>query len=311
MKPAQTHILSEVIASQWRAGVKVADGGWSTQLEARGGPPSAATELLNLTHPPLVAALAREYVAAGATILTTNTFAANKIAFERRGIPAQAANVAEAGARLARQIAGQAALVAGVIGPSTTIVAMREVDEAALIDSFGEAAAALRRGGADLIVLETFSELAEVLLALRSAKAAGLPVAACLSFDSGPQRTRTHMGLTAEQAARELEDAGADLIGCNCGAGIATALPALVSLRANCGRPIWVKPSAGLPDLVDGLPRYSISVDDFAAPVPQLLEAGANVIGGCCGVGPEHIRRIAAIAASWGKKQGKATPKTG
>jgi methionine synthase I (cobalamin-dependent) len=285
--------------SQLKDTVTVADGGWSTQLWQRGVPMDGLPEAANLTHPQVVVALGREYVEAGARFITTNTFAANRYAIARRGAQTSVAELNGAGARLARQaVEGSAALVAGSIGPSGKILVVHEVTEAELVIVFEEQARALADGGVDVILLETFSEQAEILVALRAAQATGLPVIASMSFDSGPQRTRTIMGAAAEDCAVALEHAGAAVIGCNCGGGAVNALPAVVALRGATKLPLWVKPNAGLPDLEDGRPVYRQTPDEFAQSVPTLIEAGANVIGGCCGTGPEHIRRVAAIVES-------------
>jgi methionine synthase I (cobalamin-dependent) len=289
-----------------RDGVTVADGGWSTQLWQRGVPTGTLAELANLTHPEVVVGLGQEYVAAGARFLTTNTFSANRIALARRGLTQSVRELNRAGAELARRAAGAAQVhVAGSIGPSGKILAVREASESELFDVFAEQAAALAEGGADLILLETFSELAEVLVALRAARAAcELPVIASMSYDSGPQRTRTMMGTKAEEAAAALEAAGADIIGCNCGAGIAYVLPVVVALRAATNRPLWVKPNAGMPELEDGKPVYRQTPQEFASFVPKLVEAGANIIGGCCGTGPEHIRKVALVLAVGRRSRG-------
>jgi methionine synthase I (cobalamin-dependent) len=284
--------------------ITVADGGWSTQLQARGVPLEAPAELANLTHPHLVEALARDYVMAGARFITTNTFSANRFVFERRGLSQDLAEVNRTGAALAKKaVDGSGALVAGSIGPSGKILAVREVAEEQLAAAFAEQAAALAEGGADVIVLETFSEVAEILVALEAVgKAASLPVVASMSFDSGPQRTRTMMGARAEDCASALEEAGADVVGCNCGAGVATILPTVVALRANTKLPLWVKPNAGLPELEDGHVIYRQTPDEFGHHVPALLDAGVNIIGGCCGTGPEHIKRVAALVESHKRK---------
>ncbi|MEW6250584.1 MAG: homocysteine S-methyltransferase family protein [Planctomycetota bacterium] len=284
--------------------VLTADGGISTQLQLRGVPTGVMAETANLTHPQIVHALAQAYLDAGAQVLTTNTFAANCMALERRRVPHSAEEVNRRGAELAREAVGsRPASVGGSIGPSGKILAICEATEEQLAPVFEEQARALAAGGAELIILETFSELKEILLALRVVKdATGLPVVASMSFDSGPQRTRTMMGAQAGECATALEDAGADVIGCNCGGGIATILPAVVALRAATTRPLWVKPNAGLPELEEGRAVWRQTPEDFATHVPQLLEAGANIIGGCCGSGPEHIRRVAAVVARHGAK---------
>lgn len=278
-------------------GPRLADGGWSTILRGRSFCGTACVEVANLTHPHEVEHLAQEYLAAGVHILSTNTFAANRWALAKRGGGADVAAVNQAGAQIAARVAHpHGVLVAGVIGPSGKILSVHEAKEEDLAVAFGEQAEALAAGGADLLVLETFSELAEARLALRVVKErTRLPVVASFSFDSGPQRTQTVMGDEAADCAAAMEAEGADLVGFNCGAGVALALPVVVTLRANTRLPLWIKPSAGLPDLEDGQPRYHVSPDEFASFMPKLIEAGAAVVGGCCGVGPEHIRRLALL----------------
>ncbi len=291
--------------TQYAGDVTVADGGWSTQLQARGVPAAAPAELANLTHPHLVTALAREYVAAGARFITTNTFAANAPAFARHGNDFDLAEINRRGAELAREAVGDSgALVAGSIGPSGKILAVGEARPETLREAFAAQAAALAEGGADLIVLETFSELAEILIALEAARTAtGLPVIASMSFDSGPQRTRTMMGVKAEESAAALQENGAAAVGCNCGVGIATILPAVVALRAHTRLPLWVKPNAGLPELEQGRAVYKQTPEEFGKHVPTLLDAGANILGGCCGTGPEHIARVAALVDAHRRKK--------
>ena len=283
-----------------RNGVTVADGGWSTQLWMRGVPAGGLTELANLTHPHIVAVLVMQYVEAGARFITTNTFSANRLALEKRRVTADVREINETGVRVVRESLGDASVaVVGSIGPSGKIMAVGEATEAQLIGVFEEQARALADGGADAILLETFSEPAEILVALKAARnVCALPVIASMSFDSGPQRTRTMMGSRAEECAATLDEAGADIVGCNCGGGINNVLPAVVALRGATERPLWVKPNAGLPELEDGRAVYKQTPEEFGSYVSTLIDAGANVIGGCCGSGPEHIRRVAALVAS-------------
>lgn len=289
--------------AQFRGGVTVADGAWTTQLRTLGWPGERAAELANIEMPDLVGEVARGYLGAGARVLTTNTFGANRLALDRRGVNADVALLNRRGAAIVRDAAGDAAWVAGVIGPSGRMLLVKETTADVLTALFSEQATALAEGGVDAIVLETFSELEEILVALAAAKqASGLPVIASMSFDSGPQRAQTVMGASADACATALDQAGADLIGFNCGGGIATALPAVVALRGATSKPLWAKPSAGLPDLEEGAPVYHVTVDEFIAHVPALIDAGANIIGGCCGVGPEHIQRLAKLVGARRKR---------
>jgi methionine synthase I (cobalamin-dependent) len=164
--------------------------------------------------------------------------------------------------------------------------------------AFLEQASALAEGGADGLVVETMAELEEAQLAVTAAKTTGLPVVACMVYDSGKNKDRTMMGTTPEQAAEALADAGADVIGANCGQGIAGFVGICQRLRKATDRPIWIKANAGLPRIVEGSPQYDVTPEEFAAHVPALISAGASFIGGCCGTSPEFI---AAMARSMGR----------
>lgn len=280
-------------------GVTVADGSWSTQLHKRGFDPQTMAEAATIERPELVTSLTREYAEAGARFLTTNTFAANRYTLARRQSPHSVADVNRRAAELARGAAEPfSAWVIGSVGPTGKILVVQETPEDELAAAFTEQIQALAAGGVDAILLETFSELAEILLAIKAARqACELPVFASMSFDSGPQRTRTMMGVEAATAAGALDEAGADVVGCNCGAGVSYVLPVVFAMRSATSRPLWVKPNNGLPELEDGAPVYKQTPEDFAAPIATLIEAGANIIGGCCGSGPEHIKRVAHIVA--------------
>jgi 5-methyltetrahydrofolate--homocysteine methyltransferase len=282
--------------------VMVCDGGWSTQLVKRGFPADAMAESANLTHPDLVKQLATEYADAGAEIIITNTFSANRFSLARHERLDELEAINREGAAAAKEAVGDRAVIVGSIGPSGKMLAVKEVTEEELAESATQQAQALAAGGVDAIVLETFSETAEILCVLKAVKAAcELPVIASMSFDAGPQRTRTMMGARAEECAAALDDAGADVIGCNCGVGIEQVLPAVVALRGGTQKPLWVKPNAGMPELEDNKPVWKQTPEEFAKFVPQLIEAGANIVGGCCGSGPEHIAKVAAVVKRSGK----------
>lgn len=279
-----------------RHAVVVADGGWASILAQRGWPlASQPAELANLALREMVLQLAQEYVDAGAMLLTTNTFSTNADSFARRATDADARALAREGVRIAREAVGdRETLVTASIGPTGKFLAVGEVEEDDLRGQMAAHVAVLAEAGAGAIVFETFSDLRELVLCVEAARTAcRLPVIACMSFDSGPQRTQTAMGVAADEAAAALEGAGADVIGCNCCTSAATVLGAVVALRANCTRPLWVKPSVGAPDLVDDQIRYAQTPEEFVAPFAELIDAGANIVGGCCGAGPEHIALLA------------------
>jgi 5-methyltetrahydrofolate--homocysteine methyltransferase len=275
--------------------VMVCDGGWSTQLVKRGLPLEQMAESGNLSHPELVAQLAQEYADAGSEIVITNTFSANTFALERHGLADKLEEINRRGAEINQEAVGERAVVAGSIGPSGKMLAVKEITPEHLSEAVVKQAQALADGGVDAIVLETFSELAEILTALKAVRSVSdVPVIASMSFDAGPQRTRTMMGARAEECAAALDDAGADVIGCNCGVGIEHVLPVVVALRGATKKPLWVKPNAGMPELVEGKSVWKQTPEEFAGYVPQLVEAGATIVGGCCGSGPEHLAKVSA-----------------
>ncbi len=168
-----------------------------------------------------------------------------------------------------------------------------ETTEDELRAAFAEQARALAEGGADGLVIETMSDLAEARIALAAANSTGLPVVACMVFDTGRNKDRTMMGATPEQAAGELTARGADVVGANCGVGIESSIALCRRLTAANGRPTWIKANAGLPELVGGKTVWKMTPEAFAGFVPQLIQAGASFIGGCCGTSPECIRAVA------------------
>jgi methionine synthase I (cobalamin-dependent) len=284
-------------ATSLAARVAVADGAWSTQLAIRGLPPNVVAESANVRYPELVLELSQAYLDAGARILSTNTFAGNRVALAQRRVREDPAAWNRRGVELAREAAaGADVLIVGAMGPSGRLLRVPDAERDELAAGFRAHARELAEAGVDALLLETFTELAELLLAVQTVKdATGLPVIASMSYDSGPQRTATHMGDAAEQAGAALDELGADVIGCNCGSGAATTLPAVVALRAATRRALWVKPGAGPPEWEEGRLRYHLAPDDFAHAAAAWIDAGANIIGGCCGIGPEHIRKVSGL----------------
>lgn len=273
----------------------VTDGGWGTQMQARGLPSGACPDEWNLSHPDEVEAVARSYVESGSQIVLTNTFGGNRIILERHGLADKAAAINRAGAELSRRAADGKAKVFGSMGPTGVMLMMGERSEDELRSAFEEQAQALAEGGVDGIVVETMADATEALLAATAAKATGLPVVACMTYDSGKDRDRTMMGITPEQAAEALAQAGVDAIGANCGQGIEGYIGICGRLKAAADLPVWIKANAGLPELVDGQTVYSQTAEEFAAKVPELVEAGATFIGGCCGTSPDFITAICRI----------------
>ena len=179
---------------------------------------------------------------------------------------------------------------------------MGEISEAELHAAYSEQAEALAEAGADALIFETMSDLAEATVGVQAARTTGLPVIVSMAFDSGKNFDRTMMGTTPEQAAAELSQAGADVIGANCGQGIETYTAICRRLHAATTLPIWIKPNAGMPELAEGRTVYKTTPQQFARQAPELIAAGASFLGGCCGTNPEFIRALGdwkAVGSRW------------
>jgi methionine synthase I (cobalamin-dependent) len=292
--------VHETIEGLTAAGPVVTDGAWGTQLQQRGLPVGACPDAWNLAEPEKVEEVARAYVEAGSRVIITNTFGANRFILARHELHDKVAEINRAGVEISRSAADGRASVFASIGPSGVMLMMGEVTHEELREAFAEQANAMAQAGADAVVVETMSDPAEAKLAVAAARQTGLPVVACMTFDSGANKDRTMMGTTPEQAAEELIAAGADCVGSNCGQGIEGFVEicrrlhaATASPRQRKGRPVWIKPNAGLPEMVEGKTVYRQTPEQFAEYVPQLVEAGAGFIGGCCGTSPEFVRSIA------------------
>jgi methionine synthase I (cobalamin-dependent) len=278
----------------------VTDGAWGTQLQARGLQSGESPDAWNLTHPERVEEVARAYVEAGSQVILTNTFRANRIALGGTELAPRLEEINRAGVAISRRAAGDRAAVFASIGPTGKMLAAGDVDPDKMYNAFLEQATALAEAGADALLVETMSDLEEARIALAAALQTKKPVVASMVFDSGKKKDRTMMGNTPEQCARELAQAGAVLVGANCGCGIEGYVEIARRMHATTDVPIWIKANAGMPELVDGKPVYRMDAATFAGFVPALTAAGASFIGGCCGTGPEFIRaireRIAACA---------------
>ncbi len=286
-------LLSELTA----AGPVVTDGAWGTQLQERGLEVGACPDQWNLSHPERVEGVPRAYVEAGSQIILTNTFGANRFTLARHGLAGEVAEINRAGVEISRRAAAGKAKVFASVGPTGIMLMMGEVSPEEVQAAFEVQCRAIAEAGADAIVLETFSDPAEILLAVAAAKKTGLPVVACMTFDSGKDHDRTLMGTTPEQAAQKLAEAGADGIGSNCGQGIEGFVKIAARLKAATDRPVWIKANAGLPEMIDGRTVYAQTPEKFAAVVPSLLEAGASFVGGCCGTTPDFIRAVKRVLA--------------
>lgn len=276
-------------------GVIVADGAMGTLLYHRGVPLAACFEVLNLQQPDIVRQVHRDYLAAGAQLLETNTFAANRLRLAAVGLEAQVHQVNAIGARLAREAAGYDTLVAGAIGPLGRIPGeTADLDAEERRNLFREQMEGLVEGGVDLLLLETFASLEELELAVAVASPIGLPVVAQMAFFEGG---KTREGVAAAEAARRLAAAGATVVGANCGSGPKDVLEVLRTMASHTDRPLSGFANSGFPEYVDGRYIYLATPEYFAARGREMVEAGARLVGGCCGTTPEHIRALASAVS--------------
>jgi homocysteine S-methyltransferase len=273
------------------------DGAVGTMLYARGVSLDSNFEHLNLVRPALVRELATEYVGAGAQVIETNTFGANYSRLSAIGLGHRVAEINLCGARIARQAAntGRNVLVAGSVGPLARIKGEQDGsgdDEMAEI--FRVQCRALAEGGVDLFLLETFSSLPQLVAAVHAARSTGLPVCASMAF---LEEGRSSDGATVERFCAAMEQAGADLIGANCGAGPLELLKVVQRLSAVTDKPIAAYANSGFPEYRDGRYIYRATPDYFAAMAKEMAAAGASLVGGCCGTTPEHIAAVARVLA--------------
>lgn len=272
--------------------VLVGDGAIGTMLYAKGVGLEANFEHLNLVRPELVLDLHGEYIAAGARVIETNTFGANYAKLQAIGLGNKVREINLQGARLAcRAAAGHDVFVAGSVGPLVRIRGEeRELTAGETLEIFREQCRALAEGGVKLFVLETFSDPGQVKIALAAAREIGLPVIASMAYLEGG---RSAGGAEVESITAELAAGGADLIGVNCGAGPLEVLRSVRRMARVTGLPLAAYPNSGFPEYVDGRYIYRATPEYFAAMSVEMVEAGAALVGGCCGTTPEHIRRIA------------------
>lgn len=273
--------------------VLIGDGAVGTMLYAKGVSLDANFEHLNLVRPSLVLELHNEYIAAGAALIETNTFGANRAKLQNIGLEKKVREINLQGVALARRaVEGTPVLVAGSLGPLAKPKGEeRELTSAEMEDIFHEQITALAEGGVDVLFLETFTAIDQARAALKAAKKTGLPVLASMAFREGG---RTSGGITVEQAVQELAAAGADIVGTNCGAGPLEALKNVSRMATATTLPIAVFANSGFPEYVDGRYIYRATPAYFADMAAKMVQAGANLIGGCCGTTPDHIRAIAA-----------------
>jgi len=280
--------------------ILISDGAMGTFLQAKGLQPGESPEFWCLTHPDAVKNIAEAYIAAGSDIIETNSFGGTSYKQKEFGLEDKVVEMNRAAARIAREAIGDKGYVAASVGPTGKI----PYDEGGdapnedLYSAFKEQVIALADGGADAFCIETMMSTIEAVQAIKAAKEnTGLPIICTFTFEPGARGYRTMMGTAPADAAKAAFESGADIVGANCGNGIDNMIEITRQIReALPDTPIMIQANAGKPVLENGKTVFKETPEDMAARVPELVAAGANIIGGCCGTTPDHICAIAQAA---------------
>jgi 5-methyltetrahydrofolate--homocysteine methyltransferase len=278
--------------------ILLSDGAWGTFLQATGLMPGECPELWNITRKNDVLRIAEAYIEAGSDIIETNSFGGSIFKLEQYGLGDRVFEINKAAAEISRKAAGDSVHVAGSVGPTGKMLITGDVTEEELFNAFKEQSAGLEAGGADIIIIETMSAIDEASLAVKAAReTTKCTVIVTLTFDAGPDGGyRTMMGVSPSEMVSAMKKAGAHIVGSNCGNGIENMIGIVKEIRStDKDIPVMIQANAGVPELIDGKTVFRESPEMMASFVPALIEAGANIIGGCCGTTPEHIREIGKV----------------
>lgn len=287
--------MKSLLSAIKNGNILLSDGAWGTQLHERGLKAGECPEFWNITRRSDVFNIAKAYVESGADMILTNSFGGSPVKLAYYGLQERAAEINEAAAAISREAAGNDHFVLGSMGPTGVILMMKKVSKETLYDGFVIQAKALEKGGVDVLCIETMSALDEACLAIRAAKeSTGCEIICTFTFEkTAAGEYRTMMGVTPAQMVAGVKEAGADIIGTNCGNGIDGMIGVVMEIRkTDQSTPVLVHANAGIPLFRDGNAVFPETPEIMAAKAGELVKAGANIIGGCCGTTPEHIRAL-------------------
>ncbi len=278
--------------------VLVGDGAMGTMLMERGLKPGDPPESLNLTHPEIVQDIANQYLDAGADIIQTNTFGGSPLKLSFYGLEGKTEEINRNAVRAVREAIKDRAYISGSCGPSGKFLKpYGDIEPEEMYRNFERQLRTLIDAGVDIICIETMTDLHEITLAIEAAKTISpdTPVMATMTFDSTPRGFYTIMGVSIKDASRRLEQAGANIIGSNCGNGIENMVKIAREFKQNTVLPIVIQSNAGIPEIHGTTTLYPETPDFMAKKARELLSIGVSIIGGCCGTTPEHIKALRAM----------------
>ena len=272
----------------------ISDGGTGTYLQKNGLEPGGCPEEFNVSHPEVIKKMAREYFEAGSDMVLTNSFGGSVFRQKHYGFEDSVFKFNKLAAQLAKSQAPEHGFVCGSLGPTGEFLRpLGLVSNQEMYDSFKNQALALEEGGADCVVIETMLDIDETSIALQAVREnTSMLAMATMTFDLGPRGFFTMMGVTPEDAAKKLEQSGAQVIGANCGNGIERMIEIASKMRNSTDQPMMINCNAGIPSLVSGEILYPETPEYMAEQFMKLKDVGVNIIGGCCGTSPEHIKAL-------------------
>ena len=293
--------MNKILTEIRKGAILVSDGAWGTYLYEKGLKPGECPEEWNISHTSDVFAIAQSYIEAGADMIETNSFGGNRFKLANYGLENKVTEFNKSAAEISRKAAGTGHFVLGSVGPTGKMLIMEDVTETELYEAFKEQSMALEAGGADAIMIETMTDLDEARIAVTAAKEnTRCEVFCTMTFDKIiGTGFRTMMGISPAEMTETLVKSGASVIGANCGNGMADMIDIVKEIRqTNRTIPILIHANAGKPIYLDGVTSFPESPDDMAGIVKEIIKAGANIIGGCCGTTPMHILKIRNVVKS-------------